>query len=172
MNEQLEMIVALYIHPKEADARYQEMRAAHIRNELHAIDAGVLVKDKDGKTTVQEEDDLEGREGRQIGVIFGGLLGLALGPGGGIVGAAVGAGLGAAVGAMTGGAVAGAIDSGIKNSTFKQILDVMPPSSSALVVVAAAKYRDQIVRIINAPQAKMKRYAMELAVGQEIIEKR
>lgn len=170
MNEQLEMIVALYVHPKEADARYQELRAAHIRNELHAVDAGVLVKDKDGKTSIQEEDDLEGREGRQIGLIFGGLLGLALGPAG-AVGAVIGAGIGSVAGMVTGGLAAGAIDSGIKNSTFKQILDVMPPSSSALVVVSAAKYRQSVVHIIDAPQAKMKRYSMNLSVGEEIIER-
>lgn len=169
MNEQLEMIVALYVHPKEADARYQELRAAHIRNELHAVDAGVLVKDKSGKTSIQEEDDLEGREGRQIGLVFGGLLGMALGPAG--LAGLVGAGVSSIAGAVVGGLGAGAIDSGIKNSTFQQILDVMPPSSSALVVVSAAKYRQSVVHIIDAPQAKMKRYAMNLSIGEEIIER-
>ena len=169
MNEQLEMIVALYVHPKEAGARYQELRAAHIRNELHTVDAGILVKDKSGKTSIQEEDDLEGREGRQIGFVFGGLLGLAIGPAG--LAGMVGAGLSSIAGAAAGGITAGAIDSGIKDSTFQQILDVMPRSSSALVVVAAAKYRQSIVHIINAPQAKMKRYAMNLSIGQEIIER-
>jgi uncharacterized membrane protein len=169
MNEQLEMIVVLYVHPKEADARYQELRASHIRNELHAVDAGVLVKDEHGKATIQEEDDLEGREGRQIGLIVGGLLGLALGPAG--LAGLVGAGVSSIAGAIAGGLTAGAIDSGIKNSTFQQILDSMPPSSSALVVVSAAKYRQSVVHIIDAPQAKMKRYAMNLSIGEEIIER-
>lgn len=170
MHEQLELIAALYVNAKEADSRYQELRAAHIKKDLHVVDAGVITRDADGKVRVIEENDLDGRQGRHVGMVFGALLGLALGPKG-LIGAAIGTGIGTIAGALTGNAVASAIDTGIKNHTFQQITDVMPPSSSALVVVAAAKYRDSVVRIINAPKAQIKRYSVEMNVGQEIIEK-
>jgi uncharacterized membrane protein len=167
MSDQLELVVGIYVNAREADERYNELRKAHLKKDIHLIDAVVLEKDKDGNVTVNEEDDLEGREGRNIGAIVGGLVGLAMGPGG-LLGAAIGAGLGAAAGAVTGGAAAGMIDSGIKNKHFKGIIDALEPTSSALMVVIESDHLDKIKPMMRAPQSKLKRYRLALNISEEI----
>ena len=170
MKDTLEMIVAVYVNAMEADQQYKTLRAAHLRGDLHVIDAAVLVKDKDGNTRIEEEDDLEVGEGTRLGAIIGGILGLAFGSLGGPLGAAIGGSVGMAAGGATGGATAGAYDAGVDNQHFKRILQAMTPSSSALVLVAEPKYRKKLIKSINMPQATLKRYALDVAISEEIIE--
>ena len=167
MTDQLELIVGMYVNAMEADQRYKDIRSAHLKRELHVIDAVVIEKDAKGKVTFREEDDLEGREGRSIGAIVGGLLGLALGPGG-VVGAAIGVGLGAAAGAITGGAAAGIIDSGIKDKHFKGVIDALEPTSSALMLVIENKHLDEVKPLLHAPQAKLKRFSLSVSINEEL----
>lgn len=89
--------------------------------------AAVLVKDKDGKTSLREIHDLDQRRGAVFGAITGGLVGLLGGPVGVIVGAAAGA--------ASGGVAAGKIDMGFPDNFLKKLQEGLQPDNSALVIL-------------------------------------
>lgn len=96
----------------------------------HAINfsnAAVLVKESDGKTSIQESHDLDKKQGAIFGAITGGLLGLLGGP--------VGMAVGAATGAVTGSAAARRIDMGFPDEYLNKLQEGLKSGSSALVIL-------------------------------------
>jgi len=89
--------------------------------------AAVLVKNSDGKTSLQETQDVDKRHGTLFGAITGGLVGLLGGPAGAIIGAAAGA--------ATGRSAAKRIDLGFPDEFLKKLQAGLQPGSSALVVL-------------------------------------
>lgn len=168
MHDPIEMLVGIYKNKLEGQDIYDKLRAMHLKGEVHIIDLAVMEKAKDGTARFEERDDLEGREGRRIGAVIGGLIGLAMGPGGGIAGAALGTAIGVAAGSVAGGAAAGAIDSGIKDSHFKSNIASIEPTSSAVLVIAEAEYLKPVKAAMDAFNAQIKRYRMQMSVSEVV----
>jgi uncharacterized membrane protein len=99
--------------------------------------AAAIVKDKDGKISVDEIGDVSGKKGAVFGAISGGIIGLIGGP--------VGAVVGAAAGAAAGGGTAKIADYGVSESTIKDIGKGLQPGSSALIAYVESKWVDLAV---------------------------
>ncbi|GAB4322662.1 MAG: hypothetical protein Kow00117_11430 [Phototrophicales bacterium] len=164
----IELIVAKYKNALEAERAYRDLESLHLANKINIIDIIQLSKDGEGKVRIEERDDPDISDGGKFGALMGSLFGMILGAAGGPLGAAIGASVGMAVGAVTGGVVAGGIDSGASNSTLKDIVRKLEPSSSALLVVAEDRYRDAILQVVDAYNAQLERFAMSMTVGKKI----
>lgn len=168
MSAPIELIVATYINGLEANRAMNELREMHNKNEIHLIDAGVMVKDKNGKTSITEMYDPRKAQGRNIGAVVGGLLGLLLGPKGSIAGAAIGAGLGAATGAFTGGITAEIVDSGIENKYLQTVVNKLEPTSSALMILVEDDWADKVLQVVDAYEADVDMFTVQLSIGDKI----
>ncbi len=119
-------VLALVTFPETEKARafldrLQKETAVQFSN------AAVLVKDRDGKASLQETHDVDKRHGAVFGAIAGGLVGLLGGPAGVIIGTAAGA--------ATGRVAGGRIDLGFPDEYLKKLQAGLQPGSSALVVL-------------------------------------
>lgn len=164
----IELIVAKYENALEAERAYNDLASLHTMNKINIIDIIRMAKDDDGKVRIEERDDPSVSDGGKFGALMGSLFGMVLGSAGGPIGAAIGASVGMAAGAVTGGAVAGGVDSGARNEMLRDIVDKLKPSSSALLVIAEDRYRDEIVRVIDAYGAELERFAMSMTVSKKI----
>jgi uncharacterized membrane protein len=90
--------------------------------------AALLVKDAEGKTSMEEMGDVDKRHGALFGAVTGGLLGLVGGP--------VGLAVGAAAGAVTGRATARRIDLGFPEEFLKEAADRLEAGRSAILALA------------------------------------
>ena len=104
---------------------------------VKVLDAAVLVKDKKGKVSVKETENVEAKSGALFGLITGGLIGLLGGVPGVIVGAAAGAG--------TGGVAASLIDLGFPKEFLQELQAGLQPGSSALVALVEPTWIDRLV---------------------------
>jgi len=110
-----------------ADEALKELRQWHKSGVVKVFNAAVLVKDKQGKVSIKETEDVDAKRGGLFGAIVGGLIGL--------VGGAPGAIVGAVAGADMGGVAAQLINFGFPNEYLRDLQDSLQPGSSALVFV-------------------------------------
>lgn len=164
----IELIVAKYENALEANRAYSDLASLHAHNKIHIIDIISMTKDDDGNVQIEERDDPSASDGGKFGALMGSLFGMILGSAGGPMGVAIGASVGMAAGAVTGGAVAGGIDSGAKNDMLQEIVDKLKPSSSALLLIAEEKYRDEIVKVIDAYKVEIEHFSMAMRVSKKI----
>jgi uncharacterized membrane protein len=99
----------------------------HTSGVVKVFNAAVLVKDKQGKVSIKETENVDAQRGGLLGAIVGGLIGLVDGAPGSIVRAAAGADMS--------GVAARLIDFGFPNGSLRDLQDSLQPGSSALVFV-------------------------------------
>jgi uncharacterized membrane protein len=105
----------------------KELYQWHTSGVVKVFNAAVLVKDKQGKVSIKETENVDAQRGGLLGAIVGGLIGLVDGAPGSIVRAAAGADMS--------GVAARLIDFGFPNGSLRDLQDSLQPGSSALVFV-------------------------------------
>ena len=98
--------------------------------------AALLVKDAEGRTSMEEMGDIDKKHGALFGAVAGGLLGLVGGP--------VGLAVGAAAGAATGRATAKRIDLGFPEELLKRAADRLESGRSAILVLVEKGSEDKL----------------------------
>jgi uncharacterized membrane protein len=157
MKTPIDLIVAKYIHQMEAQRAWNDLDAYN----REIIDMARIERDDNGNIHYKDRDDLNRQEGKNIGALVGGFMGLAFGPAG-LLGAAVGLGAGIAAGALTGQVVARNIDTGINDEAIRKVTQSLGNGESALLVVAPEAIGDEIVTKMGAPQAEILRYDLNI----------
>lgn len=157
MQTPIDLIVAKYVHQMEAERAWNDLR----EYDREIIDMARVERDADGDLHYKDRDDLNRQEGKNLGALVGGFMGLAFGPGG-LLGTAVGLGLGIASGAVTGQLVAKNIDTGINDSAILKITRDLNTGESALLVVVPEALGDEVVTILGAPKATISRYDLNI----------
>ncbi len=110
-----------------ADEALKELRQWHRSGVVKVFNAAVLVKDKQGKVSIKETEDVDAQRGGLFRAIVGGLIGLVDGAPGAIVRTVAGADMG--------GMTARLINFGFPNESLRDLQDSLQPGSSALVLV-------------------------------------
>lgn len=103
---------------------------------ISLYDAAIVSKSLEGKTKIKDNQDLTGPEGSLVGAISGGLIGMLGGPMGTLAGVVAGA--------ATGGVTAAVVDFGFPKKDLQELAELLPPDSSALVIL----YRDEVPEMI------------------------
>jgi uncharacterized membrane protein/sporulation protein YlmC with PRC-barrel domain len=124
---EMELLVLALRQPDAAKRALQTLKNLAKQDAMTVVSAAVLVKDKQGKTSITETGDVHPRHGALFGAVTGGLVGLLAGP--------VGAVVGAAAGAATGRAAARRMDLGLPDGYLEQLQGALPPGTSALVAM-------------------------------------
>lgn len=161
MEMDFELIVAAYKNGLEAQESFNRLQEAANQHDFKFIDAAVMAKDANGKITITETSDPRPRDGRTVGAVAGWLLGMLFAPAG-LAGAAFGAVLGAAAGAVVGSTVSAAVDSGMEDDYFYTILNQLPPTSSAIMVVVEDKWIPEVMQAVDAYNAQIQQYDVSL----------
>ena len=136
----VELFARVFDNPRKADEVYEDLRMMHLRGNINMLGAAVMVKDKDGKTSLNQRGDVDARHGTLFGAITGGLVGLLGGP--------VGVVVGAVTGAATGRVAAKKIDVGFSDKFLKGLQERLQPDTSAIIVLVehewAQKFTDAL----------------------------
>ncbi len=114
------------VEPAKAGMRTLKHLSKQQRAALLA--AALLVKDAEGKATMEEMGDVDKKHGALFGAVTGGLLGLVGGP--------LGLAVGAAAGAATGRAAARRIDQGFPEEFLKATTTRLEAGRSAILALA------------------------------------
>ena len=114
----------------------ESLKESQKQGTLKLRNAAVLIKDKDGQTSLRETGDVGVKGGRLFGAVTGGLIGLLGGPVGVIVGAAAGAGVG--------GLAAKKIDMGFSDQFLETFQERLQPGNSALIVLVEQESADDL----------------------------
>jgi uncharacterized membrane protein len=124
-SKKLQLGARLFDDPKKA---HEALRALKdVEGALNMRNAAVLVKDEDGKTSVEETGDVSAKGGAFWGGVVGGFVG--------IVGGLAGIIVGVLAGALAGSIAAKLIDRGFPDDFLKALLNYMKPNSSAILIV-------------------------------------
>lgn len=105
------------------------------------LNAAMLVKDAEGKTSLKELEDVGAGHGALFGAITGGLIGLVGGP--------IGVVVGAAAGAATGGIAARQIDMGFPDKYLQKLQDRLRPDSSAIVALVKKEGTGEVTAALS-----------------------
>lgn len=125
--EQIELVTRVFDDPDKAAGALEFVEDLRRRKVLKVLNAAVLVKDKDGKFSVDDVKEFDPKKGRIWGAVTGGLVGLLAGPAGVVVGALAGLGLGGLAGSK--------IDAGFSNDFLENLNQYLQPGSSALILL-------------------------------------
>lgn len=155
----VELFVKIFDEISSAKEALQILRNLELRGSLEILNAAVVTKQSDGKTSYNETGDVNARRGALFGAITGGLLGLLGGP--------VGAVLGAAVGATTGGVAANQIDMGFPDEFLENVQTNLNPETSALIVLVKNKWVETVVTAIVDIKGKI----FEQTLSDEMVDK-
>jgi uncharacterized membrane protein/sporulation protein YlmC with PRC-barrel domain len=128
-----ELVARVYDDPESATKALEIVRN---QKGVAVENAAVLVKDKDGKTSIKETGDASAGKGRVLGAVAGGLIGLIGGPVGVVIGALAGAG--------AGGYAAKHIDMGFPDEFLKNLQESLTPDSSAILVLVESSAAGQL----------------------------
>lgn len=136
---EVELVAQVYDDRHKAIEELDFVAWLHRERSINILNAAVLVRDEDGKTSLKETVDLGVRQGRLFGAITGGLIGLVGGPACAAVGALAGTG--------TGGLAANRLDMGFSGDFLAGLQARLQPGTSALVVLVE---HDSAVRLSEA----------------------
>jgi len=129
----IEMVGLVFESQAEADDVMTFVRDLHARGTIRVRNAALLAKAPDGKITVKERHDLDGKNGAIGGMVLGGVLGLLTGGIGLIAAPVIGAGLGAATGRV--------VDRGFDDTFLKSLAERLQPGRSGLLVIVESEWR-------------------------------
>jgi uncharacterized membrane protein len=131
-------VVITFDNESKADEALKELRQWHTYGIVKVFNAAVLVKDKQGKVSIKETENVDAKHGALFGAITGGLIGLVAGTPGMIIGAVAGAG--------TGGVAARLLDLGFPREYLRDLQDSLQPGSAALVTMIEPSWIDGVVK--------------------------
>jgi len=149
----IEFTVLAFDDETTAGEALKDLRRLQKDGIVKVLNAAVLVKDKKGKVSVKETEDVDARHGALFGAITGGLIGLFGGAPGVVVGAVAGAG--------TGGVAAKLIDLGFPREFLRDLQDRLQPGSSALVALVEPAWMDRVVKELADLGGQLLRYSLE-----------
>lgn len=127
---------AAYADPNTAKEKLNTLQQMEHEGVIDIMDAGVIVKGKDGKAKITDAAKHARHRDIGAGALIGGVAGL-LFPAGVIVGAGAGAIAGGVVGRLR-------HKETFKNEQMQQAADQMPPGSSAIVAVVEDRWLEQL----------------------------
>jgi uncharacterized membrane protein len=134
----IDLVARVYDSPDKARRALEHVEDLHRRKTIKIRNAAMLVKDEEGKLSVQDTRDVDARHGRLFGAVTGGLMGLLAGPGGAVIGALAGAGVGRFA--------AQKIDMGFSDEFLGNLEKYLQPGSAAVIVLAEHQWADQMHR--------------------------
>ncbi len=136
---EVELVVQVYHDRRRAIGELDFVAWLQRARRINILNAGALVRDDDGKTSLKETVDPNFGNGRLFGAITGGLIGLVCGPASAAVGALAGAG--------TGDLAADWLDMGFSGDFLAGLRARLQPGTSALVVLGE---HDSVARLSKA----------------------
>jgi uncharacterized membrane protein len=147
MAEPVQILVAHYATPVEAEVALRKLEASKQDQGVAVNDAVILRRDTSGKIHIHETEDISGGQGAAVGGLLGGIIGLIAGPAGVVAGAAVGA--------AVGGATAGLFDTGIRHKRLEQIGASLEPDRGALVILTEPGFVPFIESVIGGDDVQI-----------------
>ncbi|HXV43465.1 MAG TPA: DUF1269 domain-containing protein [Anaerolineae bacterium] len=157
MSTSTELLVLAFAQESKADEVLKAMQQMIDAGKISVLNIAVLVKSKDGQTSIKDIQDVNLARGALFGAITGGLIGLVGGP--------VGLMLGAVAGATTGGVAAHTIDSGFPNDYLKELQHHLQPGSSALILLTWQEWSDRVMAALAPFDGRVIRHVMKEEVG-------
>jgi len=121
----VQIIVGAFKDPQRAGEILKDLKGGDKERWGAIHDAAVVTKDAESKLHITDTKDMSGTKGMVVGAVVGGAIGLFTG----------GIGLLALGGGGLGGLAAKLRDGGLPDKRLRDLGAVMPPNSSALVVV-------------------------------------
>jgi uncharacterized membrane protein/sporulation protein YlmC with PRC-barrel domain len=156
----VELVVFTTAEAGTAKEARKALEASAKAEDLEVLNVAVLVKDKEGKASVAETEDVSSRHGALFGAITGGLLGLIGGPAGVV--------LGAAAGAATGGIAAGRLDMGFSDAYLAKVGENLQPGSSALVILVEPGGAEKVSAVLDGFSGEVVRQSITDAMMAQI----
>jgi uncharacterized membrane protein len=147
-----------------ADQGLQAVKKLAKQREIKLLNVATVTKDREGKSSLKEAEDLDTGRGALFGAIAGGVIGLLGGP--------VGVVVGAAAGAATGGAAAHWIDMGFANDDLKALKENLRPDSSALVVLVQSKDAAQVTNALDELGGELVQQTLTDEMVEQILKQR
>lgn len=154
----VEFTVITFDNENTADEALKELRQLQKDEIVKVLNAAVIVKDKQGKISIKETENVDAKHGALFGAITGGLIGLVSGAPGVIVGAVAGAG--------TGGVAAQLIDLGFPKEYLRDLQDNLRPGTSALVTLVEPTWIDRMVKELADLGGRLFRYTLKTELTQ------
>jgi len=158
----VELVVAAFNGEERAGEVLKTMKQLQKEGTIFLVNAAVLIKKADGAVSMQETEDISGKQGALFGAVSGALMGLLAGPGGAIVGAIAGA--------ATGGAAASKIDMGFSDVMLKELQDGLEPGSSAVVALIQHAWVDRVLAELDKLDAKLFHQALKSEIVAQLAE--
>jgi uncharacterized membrane protein len=149
----VELIVAAFKEEEKAAEVLKTLKQLEKDQVIFLVNAAVMTKDENGKTSIKETQDVGTGKGALFGAVAGGLVGLLGGPVGVIVGAAAGA--------ATGGIAANKIDMGFPDDTLKELQETLTPGSSAILALIQHEWVDRVVEEMEKYGASLFRQSLK-----------
>jgi uncharacterized membrane protein len=156
----MELIVLAYNQEGKAREVLQAMKQLQKDRIISILNAAVLVKNKDGKTSLTETEDMDVKHGALFGAITGGLVGLLGGPSGVIVGAAAGA--------ATGGVAARVMDMGFPDEYMRDLQQGLRPGSSAIVALVEDNWVERFAEAVEEYGGQLFRQALKAEIAAQL----
>ncbi len=149
-----QLIIAQFQDESAAEAAFKQPAIQALIDEkiIAVVNLAILKKNRGGKLSFHESQDVDVKRGALAGAVTGGLIGLLGGPAGVIVGAAAGA--------LAGGVAADAIDMGFLNDDLKAYGKDMPNDSSAIVALIEHVWVERLRDALALLGAKVVAYAL------------
>jgi uncharacterized membrane protein len=157
MSNSTELLVLAFAQENKADEVLKAMQQMIDAGQISVLNIAVLVKSKDGQTSIKDIQDVNLARGALFGAITGGLIGLIGGP--------VGLMLGAVAGATTGGVAAHTIDSGFPNDYLQELQHHLQPGSSALILLTWQEWSDRVMAALASFGGRVIRHVLKEEVG-------
>jgi uncharacterized membrane protein len=137
----VELVTSLFDKSNTAEEALKALREAKKKDEIEVLNAAIVIKDEDGKTSYKETGDLHAKRGAVFGALVGGLFGIVGGPAGIVTGAAIGA--------ATGGVAANVIDMGFPDEFLESIEENLKDGSSALIILVEKDWTETLKTILD-----------------------
>jgi uncharacterized membrane protein len=161
---EIELLVLVFDAPGKAEQALEFLQSlkrekivARIRN------AAILIKDANGKISIEEAEDVDKRHGAIFGAITGGLVGLIGGPVGVIVGATAGA--------ATGRIAADKIDMGFSDDYLESLKTSLQPNSSAIIALVEHEWTGTVTEALAKQGGQVFRQALpDEIIAQALVE--
>ncbi len=155
----VELMAKVFDEADKAQEVLKYLKQLQKKGTLKLRNAAVLVKGRDGKTSLKETADLDVKGGRLFGAVTGALIGLLGGPVGAVVGAAAGAGVG--------GLAAKKIDMGFSGEFLETFQERLQPGNSALIVLV----EHESAEVLSEAWAEEEGVILQQALTDEMVER-
>lgn len=160
MSNSKEMIVLVFNDEIKADQALSLIRQQIDAGVISVLNVVILVRSNEGKTRVQELQEVGATQGALFGAITGGLIGLLGGPAGAVIGAVAGA--------TTGGVAAYAFDSGFSDKYLQELKAYLQPGTSAAIILCRQTWSDKILETVAPLQGHLIRHVLQEEIAAHL----